>query len=122
MLNPDAQEPLALAPPRARRSITYPCAHARFDEIEPHMEYILSHMDQLAPHCGALLRHLDALLLYCDDEQRRARVGKGGLGESRRAVGALAGRGATGPDGVLGRPRREDWHSTLPRALHEIAP
>eukprot|EP00962_Isochrysis_galbana_P017888 scaffold5144_cov105-Isochrysis_galbana.AAC.6 len=59
------------------------CPSPRFDEIEPHMDYILSNVDQLAPHCGALLRHLDALLLYCDDQQRRAR-------ELGRACGGCA--------------------------------
>ena len=39
----------------------------RFDDIEPHLPFVLDNIDVLAPHCGALIRHIDELLLYADE-------------------------------------------------------
>ena len=40
----------------------------RFDDIEPHLPWILKHIDTLAPYTGLLLKHIDELLLYADGE------------------------------------------------------
>ena len=41
----------------------------RFDDIEPHLPWILDNIDALAPNTGLLLNHIDDLLLDadCDD-------------------------------------------------------
>ena len=44
----------------------------RFDDIEPHLNYILTNIDSLAPHCGELMAHFEELLLYASPNQEHA--------------------------------------------------
>ena len=38
----------------------------RFDDIEPHLPWILENIDALAPYTGLLLKHIDELLVYAE--------------------------------------------------------